>query len=82
MWLVVDPRAARYLPRRGWGAHLLNPSAGVGNQPGLVAIQASSFVKQLEEFHVLLVEAQNTFAKKLGSDVVEPVAGAKKGVSG
>lgn len=26
-WLIVDPRAARYLPRKGWGAHLLNPSS-------------------------------------------------------
>ena len=24
-WLLVDPRAAIYLPRRGWGSHLLNP---------------------------------------------------------
>jgi predicted ATP-grasp superfamily ATP-dependent carboligase len=26
-WLVADPRAAHYLPRKGWGAHLLNPSS-------------------------------------------------------
>jgi predicted ATP-grasp superfamily ATP-dependent carboligase len=26
-WLVIDPGAARSLPRTGWGAHLLGPSA-------------------------------------------------------
>jgi predicted ATP-grasp superfamily ATP-dependent carboligase len=25
LWLLVDPRAAHYLPQRGWGSHLLNP---------------------------------------------------------
>lgn len=25
LWLLADPRAARYLPERGWGAHLLDP---------------------------------------------------------
>jgi predicted ATP-grasp superfamily ATP-dependent carboligase len=25
LWLLADPRAAHYLPQRGWGAHLLNP---------------------------------------------------------
>ena len=27
LWLLVDPRAAQYLPRRGWGSHLLNPQS-------------------------------------------------------
>jgi predicted ATP-grasp superfamily ATP-dependent carboligase len=27
LWLLVDPRAAHYLPRRGWGPHLLNPQS-------------------------------------------------------
>jgi hypothetical protein len=27
LWLLADPRAAHYLPRRGWGAHLLNPQS-------------------------------------------------------
>ena len=38
-WLVIDPGAARSLPRTGWGAHLLGPSAirkidgGLGAEP-------------------------------------------------
>jgi predicted ATP-grasp superfamily ATP-dependent carboligase len=27
VWLLADPRAAHYLPRRGWGAHLLSPQS-------------------------------------------------------
>jgi predicted ATP-grasp superfamily ATP-dependent carboligase len=27
LWLIVDPRAAHYLPRSGWGSHLLNPQS-------------------------------------------------------
>ncbi|MDQ4134774.1 MAG: hypothetical protein M3158_01180 [Pseudomonadota bacterium] len=27
LWLLADPRAALYLPRRGWGTHLLNPES-------------------------------------------------------
>jgi predicted ATP-grasp superfamily ATP-dependent carboligase len=27
LWLLADPKAAHYLPRRGWGAHLLNPQS-------------------------------------------------------
>lgn len=26
LWLLVTPRAAHYLPQRGWGAHLLTPA--------------------------------------------------------
>jgi predicted ATP-grasp superfamily ATP-dependent carboligase len=26
LWLLADPRAAHYLPRKGWGTHLLNPA--------------------------------------------------------
>jgi hypothetical protein len=25
LWLLVQPKAAHYLPKRGWGSHLLNP---------------------------------------------------------
>jgi len=27
LWLLADPRAAHYLPRKGWGTHLLNPAS-------------------------------------------------------
>ncbi len=27
LWLLVTPKAARYLPRRGWGSHLLTPQS-------------------------------------------------------
>jgi hypothetical protein len=27
LWLLTDPRAAHYLPRKGWGTHLLNPDS-------------------------------------------------------
>jgi predicted ATP-grasp superfamily ATP-dependent carboligase len=27
LWLLADPRAAHYLPRRGWGSHLLDPQS-------------------------------------------------------
>ncbi len=27
LWLLVDPRAAHYLPEKGWGSHLLNPES-------------------------------------------------------
>jgi hypothetical protein len=27
LWLLADPRAAHYLPRKGWGTHLLNPDS-------------------------------------------------------
>jgi hypothetical protein len=27
LWLLADPRAAHYLPRKGWGSHLLNPES-------------------------------------------------------
>ena len=27
LWLLVHPKAAHYLPRRGWGSHLLNPQS-------------------------------------------------------
>jgi hypothetical protein len=27
LWLLADPRAAHYLPQKGWGSHLLNPES-------------------------------------------------------
>ncbi|UZJ53987.1 hypothetical protein CBS101457_003307 [Exobasidium rhododendri] len=48
-------------------------------QPGLNAINAAKFLKVLEEFETLLVEVQNTLAKKLG--FLETVAGKKAGSS-
>jgi hypothetical protein len=49
------------------------------DQPGLNAINASKFLKVLEEFETLLIDVQNTLAKKLG--FLETVAGKKAGGS-
>ncbi len=27
LWLLVNPKAAHYLPEKGWGSHLLNPES-------------------------------------------------------
>ncbi|PWN18766.1 hypothetical protein BCV69DRAFT_300922 [Microstroma glucosiphilum] len=63
------------------GAYLLHNSPGV-RQPGLAAVQASAFAKQLEDFEVLLVEVQNGLAKKLGiSEYAAGTAGKKGGSS-
>lgn len=63
------------------GAYLLHNSPGV-RQPGLAAVQASAFAKQLEDFEVLLVEVQNGLAKKLGiSEFAAGTAGKKGGSS-
>lgn len=54
---------------------LLTPSG----QPGLAMIQAAKFAKGLEELETLLVEVQNTLAKKL--DFLKSVTGKKSNVS-
>ena len=55
------------------GHFLLHPTNM--DQPGLNAINASRFLKLLEDFETLLIEVQNTLAKKLG--FLETVAGKK-----
>lgn len=55
------------------GQFLLHPTHT--DQPGLNAINASKFLKLLEEFETLLIEVQNTLAKKLG--FLETVHGKK-----
>jgi hypothetical protein len=55
------------------GSFLLRPSHT--DQPGLNAINASKFLKLLEDFETLLIEVQNTLAKKLG--FLETVDGKK-----
>jgi predicted ATP-grasp superfamily ATP-dependent carboligase len=42
LWLLADPKAAHYLPQRGWGSHLLNPESirrirRLGGQPAAAA---------------------------------------------
>lgn len=42
LWLLANPRAAFYLPRRGWGSHLLNPASiraiqAMGSPPSVPA---------------------------------------------
>ncbi|CAO1636943.1 unnamed protein product [Sympodiomycopsis kandeliae] len=54
------------------GVHLLSPQR---SQPGLAAVQTAGFAKQLEDFDSLLIDVQNTFAKKLG--IVDTFAGRK-----
>ena len=49
------------------------------DHPGLNAINAAKFLKLLEEFETLLIEVQNTLAKKLG--FLETVDGKKSGSS-
>jgi predicted ATP-grasp superfamily ATP-dependent carboligase len=45
LWLLMDPRAAHYLPRRGWGSHLLNP-------------QCARTIRSMSTAHVLSRTAQ------------------------
>jgi len=59
------------------GHFLLHPT--YSDAPGLNAINASKFLKLLEEFEIMLIEVQNTLAKKLG--FLETVAGKKAGNS-
>lgn len=54
---------------------LLTPTG----QPGLAMIQAAKFAKGLEELETLLIEVQNTLAKKL--DFLKSVTGKKSNVS-
>lgn len=58
------------------GEPLLVPPGG---QPGLAVVNAARFAKQLEDFAALLVEVQNSLAKKLS--FLETVAGKKANVS-
>jgi hypothetical protein len=58
------------------GHALLNPPPG---QPGLGIAHAARFAKQLEDFDAVLVEVQNSLARKLG--FLETVAGKKANVS-
>lgn len=60
------------------GESLLLPHNAT-SRDGEVMANAAKFVKQLEEFDILLVEVQNTLAKKLG--FLESVTGKKANVS-
>ncbi|KAE8210599.1 hypothetical protein CF327_g5548 [Tilletia walkeri] len=69
---MLDLVATGMEPVEAGGKALLNP---VTSQPGLLAVQATRFSRQLDEFELLLMDVQNTLAQKLS--IVEPVAGKK-----
>ncbi|CAD6890276.1 unnamed protein product [Tilletia controversa] len=70
---MLDLVATGMEPVEAGGKALLNPP--VTSQPGLLAVQATRFSRQLDEFELLLMDVQNTLAQKMS--YVEPVAGKK-----
>ncbi|KAK0558498.1 hypothetical protein OC844_005106 [Tilletia horrida] len=70
---MLDLVATGMEPVEAGGKALLQPP--IISQPGLLAMQATKFARQLDEFELLLMDVQNTLAQKMGS--VEPVVGKK-----
>ncbi|KAK0550932.1 hypothetical protein OC846_002674 [Tilletia horrida] len=70
---MLDLVATGLEPVESGGRALLQPP--VVAQPGLLAVQATRFARQLDEFELLLMDVQNSLAQKIS--VVDSAAGKK-----
>jgi len=70
---MLDLVATGMEPVEAGGRALLAPPTT--SQPGLLAVQATKFSRQMDEFEMLLLDVQNTLAQKMS--IIEPVAGKK-----